>query len=94
MKNCYEYKTSIGPFYIAEYQGRYHAVFAGESLGSCTGADQIAAVLGYGYKFNFLCAELDELDTSNLGISPDLSDWKRLPSVRQVPENLGTLSAA
>jgi len=46
MKNCYEFQTSVGPFYIAEYQGRYHAVFEGESIGSCTGADQIAAVLG------------------------------------------------
>jgi len=94
MKNCYEFQTSVGPFYIAEYQGRYHAVFEGESIGSCTGADQIAAVLGYGYKFNFICVELDELDTTKLGISPSLSDWKPLPLVQQVPENSDTLSAA
>ena len=82
MKNCYVYQTSIGPFYIAEYRDRYHAVFRGESIGSCTGADQIAAVLAYGYKFPFFSAEPGEIDTSKLGIPPDLSGWKYLPSVQ------------
>ena len=81
MKICYVYQTAIGPFYIAENCGRYHAVFAGESIGSCTCADQVAAVLAYGYKFSFLGAEPGELDTSDLGIPLDLSNWKRFPSV-------------
>jgi len=77
MNKCYEYQTSIGPFYIVKHQSRYHAVYTGISIGSCTHADEVAAVLGYGYKFNLFGAELGEIDTSNIGIPTDLSDWRR-----------------
>ena len=77
MEKCYMYQTSIGPFYIVEHQNRYYAVYAGVSIGKCSRADELAAVLGYGYKFVLVNASPDEIDTSNLGIPSELSDWTR-----------------
>ena len=75
MNKCFEYHTSIGPFYIVNHQDRYHAVYAETSIASCRRADELAAVLGYGYKFNLRETGGDEIDTSGLGIPPNLSDW-------------------
>jgi hypothetical protein len=75
MNKCFEYHTSIGPFYIVNRHGRYHAVHEGASIASCLRADELAAVLGYGYRFKLREAEGDEIDTSGLGIPPNLSDW-------------------
>ena len=75
MNKCYEYQTLIGHFYIVKHEDRYHAVYAGTSILSCTRPEEIAAVLGYGYKFNLLGAEICEIDTSNLGIPTDISNW-------------------
>jgi len=77
MEKCYAFQTIIGPFSIVNQQGRHHAVYAGISILSCIQAGEVAAVLGYGYKFSILGAEFGEIDTSNLGIPTDLSDWTR-----------------
>ena len=75
MNRCFEYHTSIGPFHIVERQECYHAVYAGVSIASCQRADELAAVLGYGYRFKIREEEGEEIDTSGLGIPPSLSDW-------------------
>ena len=75
MHKCYEYQTPIGPFYIVEQQGRYHAIYSDISIGSCIHANEVAAVLGYGYKFTKPGMDSSEIDTSKLGIPTDLSNW-------------------
>lgn len=77
MNKCFEYHTSIGPFHIVRQQDCYHAVYAGTSIASCERADELAAILGYGYRFKLreTDAEGEEIDTSNLGIPPNISDW-------------------
>jgi hypothetical protein len=75
MQKVYEYRTTIGPFYIVKQGDCYHAIYAGISLFRCCRADEIAAVLGYGYKFNRFGSEIGETDTFDLGIPTDLSDW-------------------
>jgi len=77
VNKCYEYRTSIGIFCIVKHQGCYHAVFSGISIYSCCSAAEVAAVLSHGYKFSLLGAELGEIDTSDLRIPIDLSDWVR-----------------
>jgi len=77
MRKCYMYQTPIGPFYIIKHQSYYHVVYDGVSFGICPRAGELAAVLGYGYKFKNPSADFDEIDTSNLGIPCELSDWTR-----------------
>lgn len=40
MRNLYRYKTRIGPFFIAEHEGRYHVIFDNENLGGYATAAQ------------------------------------------------------
>lgn len=75
MNRCYEYQTSIGPFYIVKRQNIYHAVFAGISIESHPSADKLAAVLSNGYRFNLFGPGLGEIDTADLGIPTNISDW-------------------
>ena len=75
MNKCFEYHTPIGPFYIVGRQNGYHAVYEGNSIAICSRADELAAVLGYGYRFKLRETASDEIDTSDLGIPPNLSDW-------------------
>jgi hypothetical protein len=75
MRKCYEYQTSKGRFYIVRHENRYHAVYSGVSICNCNCAAEVAAVLSYGYKFKLLGTESSEIDTSDLGIPVDLSDW-------------------
>lgn len=77
MERCYSYQTSIGSFRIVKREEHYHAVYCDISILSCYRAEEVAAVLGYGHKFNLMGTKLGEIDTSNLGIPPDLSDWTR-----------------
>lgn len=77
MNKGYEYRTAIGTFYIVQYQECYHVFYAGFSIGSCNRPEELAAVLGYGYKFSLLGPGMGEIDTSNLGIPVNLSDWGR-----------------
>ena len=77
MEKCYEYQTKIGSFYIVKNLSGYHAVYAGMSIWNCNSANEVASILSDGFKFNFLGAELGEIDTSNLGIPQNLSNWTR-----------------
>lgn len=74
MKKLYSYKTRAGTFYIAEHDGRFHAVFAEESLGSYATLQQAAEDLAGGHTFT----PSSGVDTSELGIPEDLSEWERL----------------
>jgi hypothetical protein len=42
MRNLFVWNTRIGPFYIAEMDGRFHPVYDGESLGSYERPEQAA----------------------------------------------------
>ena len=77
MERFYSHQTSVGPFFIVKRAERYHAVYFDISILSCYRAEEVAAVLGYGYKFSLIGTQLGEIDTSKLGIPPDLSDWTR-----------------
>lgn len=77
MEKCYSYQTSLGSFSIVFRQGVYHAVYGGISVLSFCRAEEVAAVLGYGYKFSLIGSQCGEIDTANLRIPTDLSDWTR-----------------
>lgn len=76
MKVLYVYRTRVGPFYIAEHEGRYHAVFDDESLGSYAHPWQASDDLAGGHTFTPSCG----VDTETLDIPADLSEWERLAS--------------
>jgi hypothetical protein len=42
MRKLYVVKTRIGPFHIAEFEGRFHPLFRDESLGSYERPEQAA----------------------------------------------------
>ena len=74
MRKLYVYKTRVGPFYIAEHNGRFHPIFSEESLGSYATPQQAAEDLAGGHTFTPSSGH----DTSELGIPDDLSEWERL----------------
>jgi hypothetical protein len=74
MRKLYVWNTRIGPFYIAEYEGRFHPVYRDESLGSYATPQQATDDLAGGHTFSVR----DGTDTSTLGIPYDLSEWERL----------------
>ena len=76
MKRLYVYRTRVGPFYISEHEGRYDAVFHGESLGSYAHPWQASDDLAGGHTFT----PPGGVDTASLGIPADLSEWERLAS--------------
>lgn len=73
MRKLYFHKTTAGLFYIAEHNGRYHALFENESLGSYINTRQLLDDLVNGYTFS----PSSGIDPSTLDISEDLSDWER-----------------
>ena len=74
MHKLYVVNTRIGPFYIAESQGRFHPLFRDESLGSYERPEQAAAELAGGHAFSIPGG----IDTGSLGIPEELGEWKRL----------------
>jgi hypothetical protein len=74
MRNLYSYKTSAGIFYIVEKNGRYHALFEGDSLGSYQTPQKVADDLAGGHTFSTSSG----VGTATLGIPKDLSRWQRL----------------
>jgi hypothetical protein len=74
MKKLYIYRTRVGPFYVAEHDGRYHPLFADESLGSYATPHQAAEDLAGGHTFT----PSPGYDTSELGIPYHLAEWERL----------------
>jgi hypothetical protein len=74
MRKLFVVNTCIGPFYIAESQGRFHPLFRDESLGTYARPEQAAADLAGRHSFSISGGG----DTASLGIPEDLSDWQRL----------------
>ena len=80
MKLILAYPTNVGTFYIGQSNdNRYHPIFNDEDLGSY--ADLWAAVedLAFDATYSVLHPETNELlDTSELGIPEDYTEWKKL----------------
>ncbi len=74
MRNLYKTNTSIGPFFIAEHEGRYHVVFDGESLGAYVSPAQAVDDVAGGHTFSIPSG----VDTATLGIPDDLGEWERV----------------
>ena len=75
MRLLYVFTTRIGPFYIGEQGGRFHAIYDDESLGSYAQAWQAAEDLAGGHAFSISSG----IDTAILGIPEDLAEWEKLP---------------
>ena len=74
VRNLFVWNTRIGPFYIAEMDGRYHPVYDGESLGSYARPEQAAEDVAGGHTFSISSG----IDTATLGIPEDLCEWQRV----------------
>jgi hypothetical protein len=74
MKKLYRCSTRIGPFYVAEHNGRFHPVYDDESLGSYATPEQAAEDVAGGHTFSISSG----VDTATLGIPEDISEWQRL----------------
>ena len=74
MRLLYRFDTSIGPFFIAEHNGRFHPIFDGDGLGSYVNVLQAVEDLAGGHTF----AVRGGHDTAKLGIPEDISQWTRL----------------
>lgn len=77
-RNLYRWDTSVGPFYIAEHEGRYLVIFNDESLGSYASARMAVDDLAGGHTFS----AGPGIDTAALGISADMADWERVGVAR------------
>jgi hypothetical protein len=71
MKKLYVWHTRVGPFYIAESDGRYHPIYQDESLGSYQSPASAVDDLAGGHTFSIAGGT----DTASLGIPDDLGDW-------------------
>jgi len=80
MKKILCFDTAAGPFYIGRSEdGRFHPLYSDEALGSYSTPEKAIADLAANATFSVLHAQTGELlDTSELGISTYLSDWKNL----------------
>jgi hypothetical protein len=75
MQKLYVWNSTVGPFYIAKSgDGRFHAIYEDQPLGSYDRPEQAAAQLAGGHTFKLG----NGIDTSQLGISSELKDWRRL----------------
>jgi hypothetical protein len=75
MQKLYVWNSAVGPFYIAKSgDGRFHAIYENQPLGSYDRPDQAAAQLAGGHTFKLG----DGIDTSRLGIPADLTKWRDL----------------
>jgi hypothetical protein len=73
MRKLLVWNTRIGPFYIAEIDGRFHPIYKDESLGSYARPEHAAQELAGGHTFSLSSG----IDTDTLGIPEDLREWKR-----------------
>jgi len=74
MRKLYKWNTSIGPFFIAEHERRFHVLYENESLGSYATSVQAADDVAGGHTFS----AGPGIDTAALGISDQLSHWERV----------------
>lgn len=72
MRKLYVWQTRVGPFYIAESEGRFHPVFQDKPLGSYHSPASAADDLAGGHTFS----AAGGIDTANLGIPCDISEWE------------------
>lgn len=70
----YIYRTRVGVFSIALMNGRWHAVFDNDSLGSYISPQQAADDLAGGHTFT----PSNGIDTSTLGIPEDIREWEHI----------------
>lgn len=74
MRKLYVHKTSIGSFYIAEQDGRFHPLFREEQLGDYATSQEAVDGLTRGHVLN----SADGIDTASLSIPDRLQAWARL----------------
>lgn len=74
MRLLYLWNTRIGPFYIAELNGRFHPVYDDQPLGSYSTAQQAVDDLAGGHTFSISGG----VDTATLGIPDELGEWDRV----------------
>jgi hypothetical protein len=74
MRKLYVANTRIGPFYIAESEGRFHVIYGDNSLGSYSRPEQAAGDVAGGHTASISIGT----DTANLGIPEDLNEWQRV----------------
>lgn len=74
MQKLFVWNTRVGPFYIAAIGGRFHPVYDDESLGSYARPEQAAEDLAGGHTFSNRAG----VDTADLGIPAELSEWQRV----------------
>jgi hypothetical protein len=74
LRKLFVCNTRIGPFYIAESGGRFHAVYEDESLGSYARPEQAAEDVAGGHTFSISSG----IDIATLGMPEELSEWERL----------------
>jgi hypothetical protein len=74
MRKLYAWDTRLGPFYIAESNGRFHPIYEDDSLGSYTTPRQAAENLAQGQTFSISGG----VDTATLGIPEDIDEWRIL----------------
>lgn len=74
VKKLFVWNTRVGPFYIAQINGRYNPVFKDESLGSYHTPQAAAEDLAGGHTFSIS----GEIDTAELGIPYEVEEWERL----------------
>jgi hypothetical protein len=87
LRNLYRFETKIGPFYIAEYDQRFHIIFNGESLGGYHSPKAAAEEVAGGYA----CSIARGIDTATLGIPNNLSEWEEIvPFDSDFPSSDGT----
>jgi hypothetical protein len=77
MHKLFVYQTRVGPFYIAEAEGRFHVIYEDESLGSYARPQQAAEDVSGGHTFSIASG----IDTGTLGIPEDITEWQRLAPV-------------
>jgi len=79
MKLLRQYDTSMGTFYIGQSDdGRFHPIFDNEDLGSYSEVWQASEDLANDATFSVQHPKTGELlDTSELGIPEDPTEWDR-----------------
>jgi hypothetical protein len=80
MKLLLSYNTKAGTFYIGQSDdGRFHLIYNGEKLGSYADARQATEDLATNSTDSVLHSVTGKvLDTSQLGIPEDPSEWSRI----------------
>ena len=70
---AFKYKNHVGTFTIEFKNGKWHAVFDGQSVGAYSTPEQAAEDLAGGHTFSVTGG----YDTAKLDIPEDLGEWER-----------------